>query len=191
VIDITEKGNFYPRRFSNGFAVLEAPDKKVVIDEKGQTVLELNLESIVSPYLCPPRFGDGLLAVQDKQNEKWGFYSLNGKPTIKSRFIDIKQFDNGYCSVKMSYWMQRPISSQRSSGKFNESARKFLLEEGWGVIDQSGELVVPPIFKRIAPSHIGIRKAYFDYTQNGKNIYGKYLINSKGEVLLRFPPSKQ
>ena len=108
--------------FHEGLAVVKAGSKTMVIDEKGQTVFEPELNPFTSYY------ADGLISVCVPNGFACGpigYLDKKGRVAIKPQFRIASQFSEGRALINV--------------------------DEKWGYIDTAGRTVIAPQFVRPLP----------------------------------------
>ena len=135
------------------------------IDRHGREVIEVNFDNAAD-------FSDGLAAV--KLGDKWGFIDSNGTMVIKPRFVSKSFFTEGSAPFKIT----REDSNSYDNTKFGFIDKKgdviiepkfyhvenfhrglalvsikkrdsWAVDAMWGVIDPSGNFVIPPEYNKI------------------------------------------
>jgi len=161
--------------FSEGLAAVTDGDQGGFIDHTGKFVFNVPLDvtlgfhegmvgvllrgtltyfdrtgkKIPTPVDYGPKsnsFSEGLVPISIKG--KWGFMNRSGKLTIEPQFEDAEDFSEGLAPVKVKVelvWCPRDASGNRSG-----STMMF------GYIDQTGKLVIPPVFDSAAPFSEGV-----------------------------------
>ena len=86
-----------------------------------------------------PKFSDGLVLVQDKHTQKWGYANRTGAVVIPFQFEEAQPFSEGLAAVKIK----------------NESSSVFA-SDLWGYINQAGTMVVEPYYTSVEPFSEGL-----------------------------------
>lgn len=91
-------GNFVHFDFSDGFAQVYDPESgHGFIDGSGKVVIQ-------TKYYLANNFKEGLCAVVENRNSKWGFIDKQGGVIINPRFDEVSEgFRNGLCWVKENH----------------------------------------------------------------------------------------
>jgi hypothetical protein len=143
--------------FQNGFAYAELNGKKGIINLKGEAVVDFIADWI------EPFNPDGL--ARARVNSKYGLFSNNGSMILDFNYENISDFSNGYALVadslnKYSFVNTKGkliapftfefIPEALSFSKFSKDGFAKVISKGKiGVIDTTGEKVVPAIFDAI------------------------------------------
>jgi len=143
--------------FQNGFAYAEMNGKKGIINLKGEAVVDFIADWI------EPFNSDGL--ARAKINAKYGVFANNGSLILDFKYENISDFSNGFALVadslnKYSFVNTKgkliaPFSFEfipeaLSFSKFTKDGFAKVITKGKiGVIDTTGEKVVPAIFDGI------------------------------------------
>lgn len=161
IVDFTDKFIF---GFSKaGYAEFsDKNDKKGIMDKEGKIIVEAQYDS--SDDL--PKFSNNGLAAKKETNEngfsKWGYINTKSEWVIKPQFKSVQAFqENGLAKVK--------------------------LEDGYGVIDNTGKVLTEKTYDSIDNYKNGVAivmadKSYGLINENGKEIaagYEKIIISSQ------------
>ncbi|MBD2504556.1 WG repeat-containing protein [Anabaena azotica] len=154
------------RRFQDGYALVSPfkqpyqTEKLFFIDKKGQ-----RLETIPCKIniLCQG-FRNGLCQVilpqqeQETELNKIGFINTSGNLAFEGKFAHSSGFNEGLCIVKkfpdkfgvintLGEWVIEPLYEE--IGWFNHGIAPFRQNQQWGLLNASGEVILPPQFSFI------------------------------------------
>ena len=142
--------------FSNGFAYAEMNNKKGIINSKGEVVIDFEHDWVEN-------FNENGVARARKSN-KFGVYANNGSLIVDFAYANIGEFSNGYALIADSLHYTfittegKPLTDfifefkleALSFSKFDQNGFAPIITKGKvGIIDTSGEKVVPAIFEAI------------------------------------------
>lgn len=142
--------------FSNGFAYAELEGKKGIINSKGEVVIDFEHDWIEN-------FNENGVARARKGN-KFGVYANNGSLIVDFSYGNIGEFSNGYALIADSTHYTfitkegKPLTDfifefkleALSFSKFDQNGFAPVITKGKvGIIDITGEKVVPAIFEAI------------------------------------------
>lgn len=143
--------------------VFEGKDYFICIEGNNLQILDSNMaevatvENFNSSYEITgyTRFGhcEGLIAICDIENEKYGFMSIDGEIVIEPRFLQVQAFSSDDVAVVM------------------DENKKY------GVIDKSGEYIIEPRFYNIGNFSHGLAMA--QEQENGE----ARIIDLKGSIV--------
>ncbi|SDA60162.1 WG containing repeat-containing protein [Butyrivibrio sp. INlla18] len=143
--------------------VFEGKDYFICIEGNNLQILDSNMtevatvENFNSSYeiTANPIFGDceGLIAIRDIENEKYGFMSIDGEIVIEPRFLQVQAFSSDDVAVVM-----------------DENIK-------YGVIDKSGKYIIEPRFYSIGNFSHGLALA--QEQENGE----ARIIDLKGNIV--------
>lgn len=131
-------------------------------------------ELTIDDFILPPEFEDarlfhdGLSAV--KKDGKWGFINSEGDILINCEYTEVNDFGNGYAGV---YKDELPGYKHMEVNVY------------WGIINDSGELVLPYIYPYIGRFIDGIAIAKLDHS----GLIPQTYIDKQGADLLNHIPS--
>ncbi|WP_413160605.1 WG repeat-containing protein [Capilliphycus salinus ALCB114379] len=188
-IAITEPLAIFPQYdltspFSQGLAVvsnrLEYPnfgDQNIVIDQKGQTVIDLK------PYdWSSQQFSDGLLQVS--VNGKLGFITTSGNLVISPQFEQASDFSEVFAAVKIDnkFGYIDPSGTVIITPQFDEADQfkdniaRVSLNQKYGYINTLGEVIIPIEYEFASDFSEGLAKV---------KIEGKFgFIDTQGNVVI-------
>lgn len=143
--------------FQNGYAYAEMNGKKGIINLKGEAVIDF-IADWIEPFNV-----EGL--ARARVGSKYGVFANNGSMIVDFQFENISEFSNGYALVadstnKYSFINEKGklistmsfdfIPEALSFSKFSkEGFAKVITKGKIGIIDTTGEKVVPAIFDAI------------------------------------------
>lgn len=92
---------------------------------------------------------EGLLSIRD--NRKWGFMNNKGEIVIAPKYDSCESFKYGYAKIKMGtkWGLIDRSGTQIIEAKYEnilpgENGIFIFYDGGWGVIDKTGKIIVPP-----------------------------------------------
>ena len=107
----------FANSFVDGYTAVRLPDGGfAIIDTKGTEQRRLAYDRVA-------QLSEGVVAFRDRNTQKWGYTSLKGDVEIPARFTDALPFSGGFAIV---------------------NAGEMYAEAVYGVINRTGEFVIPP-----------------------------------------------
>lgn len=165
----------------------------VISDTKGW-FMDINGKVLSTPrYGGVYEFSEGLAAVMDAQNSRWGFINKQGKFMISPTFYDVKEgFRENKCAVALrsKQWIYinkkgKQVFAQtfaQADAFSNGLAAVALQSKGkkiFGFINTTGKLAIPPKYE--AYSYKPFSEGLAAVKQNGR--WG--FINKQGQMVIK------
>lgn len=184
----------------DGLAIYQNPKKNIYgfLNLKGETTATIKDNSELISYFGYgiTGFNDGLLAVNTKKNDNWGFMDQFGKYVVQPQFDKVTPFNGGYAtgkdgrycyiihkSGKMKLVEDKTV---RMVEKFSENLAPFLKGGFYGYMDTTGKEIITPNYISVGEFSGGLawvktndnKVGYID--KSGKIIVKpKYLVGNE------------
>ena len=194
--DIIAHGMKYGTVDSNYNIIKEPSERKVqpslLVDKESDDVISPSIEIGMSKYgpniLRHEPAAEGLVWIHEKDTEKIGLATEDGKILIEPKFGKIEAFVNGYAKVNTGYWYKNE-EYDRDDFPHWKVTRRYV-DGKWGVIDTSGAIVIPIEYSSILFEDDGsyivsksIGLYHNDNCTTGHDIDGR--LNQYGKLIIR------
>ncbi len=155
------------------------------INGKLETVIKdkNKIEELHNKYIIIRNFHEGLAAVGEKSlhpdfefYERWGFINVLGELVIPLKYNQVSDFNDGFCNVKfggefsdeieiiinnkgqtlLNFQGENQFLPFEFIKPFNDKLFKILSFEGWGLIDESAQIVLEAKYANISEPENGI-----------------------------------
>jgi hypothetical protein len=104
---------------------------------------------------CVPSFGQDMIAMFKGDNGYWGYININGKVIIEPKYNNCKSFHNGLAKVGANKFINSKgeelnvSHTIKDAREYSNGLVAIKVKNKWGYMDTVGEMVIPPIYKRI------------------------------------------
>jgi WG containing repeat len=179
--------------FSEGLAEVKVGDKWGFINRVGETV-------VVPQFDCTGKFSEGLASV--RIGHQWGAIDPTGQIVIPLQFDLLDRFSEGLAIAytggtvrkkwddeqleihKMQLAYVYPNEAAEAAKQCEEDVNRLVIDGGmWGVVDKTGNFVIPPRFKLYGERDIEDMSTPGEGFKNGiLKFYGPSLISAEIEV---------
>jgi hypothetical protein len=159
--------------FVNGFALVKEKDLEVkVIDTFGQVIFTFTNPNS-NYWIYEHSFSDGLLAVYDIIQKRYGFIDNKGKWVIKPKFYEVTEFTNGLAGA----WKDPDIHVDTWS-----DCGTPVPHPKWGYIDRKGNYVISDTFYEVSTFLNGYAIANKSFLDATGRIIPDNLINDEHQL---------
>jgi WG containing repeat len=174
-----EYENISPLADNNIYSMVQKKSTYGLVNNKGKIIIPVE-------YNWIGRFFFGLATVQDKNN-KYGFLNESGKLVIPFKYDQATDFQEGFSFVtdsNTSYFINtkgEPKFNKGYSMAYGFDGGLCILSQNrkHGVIDITGNTIIPFIYESIRPFHNGYATVYNEKYKQG-------LIDKKGNLVIPF-----
>lgn len=181
---------------SNYNIIKEPCERKVqpslLVDKESDDVISPSIEIGMSKYgpniLRHEPAAEGLVWIHEKDTEKIGLATEDGKILIEPKFGKVEAFVNGYAKVNTGYWYKNE-EYDRDDFPHWKVTRRYV-DGKWGVIDTSGAIVIPTEYSSILFEDDGsyivsksIGLYHNDNCTTGHDLDGR--LNQNGQLIIR------
>lgn len=119
---------------------------------------------------------EGLVWIHEKDTEKIGLATEDGKILIEPKFGKVEAFVNGYAKVNTGYWYKDEEYDEDDYPHWKVIRR--YVDGKWGIIDTSGQTVLPPVYSLIQIDEDDTFKIYKDGHVGRLNKDGELIVKS-------------
>ncbi|WP_061250517.1 WG repeat-containing protein [Leptospira noguchii] len=207
VIDLSGRYMIQPKfesigRFSEGLANVR--DKKT----RKHGFIDLTGNYKIDPiFEYSNGFSGGFAAIHDDKS-KWGHIDTSGKIAVPTKFRSTGDFSEGFADAltnKWGYidptgtWAIQPTFTRTS--RFSNGVAVVEIKNKYGLINTSGEYILPPIYNHIDNSLPGLIKASFSpspktssynqfFTRDGKLVWTEFEPTQTSNLQIVSSPKK-
>ena len=178
--------------FQEGVAFVGTQNDYVLIDLEGKIIAQ----KFIAINGWHSKFSEGLAAASKEFG--YGFMDKSGKFLIEPTFEEVRDFSDQFAAVrKDNKWgfvdktgeVKVPFQFTNEPKPFSDG-RAFVqgTNATWGIIDETGKLLVDPKYKQIFPFNGG---AAVVSTMDNKFQETFYVIDINGKVVKEFPKAKK
>ena len=158
-----------------GEAEIIAPGMKYgTVDSNYNIIKEPSKYKLGTNILKYESAAEGLVWIREKDTEKIGLATEEGKILIEPRFGKVEAFVNGYAKVNTGYWHEEEYNDEYDQWK----VIRVYVDGKWGVIDISGHTVVPAKYSSIQIEEDGTFKVFSEGHSVRLNRAGKRIVKN-------------
>ena len=131
--------------FHQGRALVRSPEGTVFLDRSGRILSAPAIDDYQAHS-----FTEGLAAVSVRG--QWGYIDTSGAVRIAPRYLDGVEFSEGLAAVKDTIDPRR----QQRCVLPGDSLSSYVATLGYGFIDHTGRILIPPQYESAGPFHDGV-----------------------------------